>query len=442
VKKKYESKNYAINTTYAVAIIAAIVIIGGIGVYLYYNNLQKPEIEEETDDMRDIKLGMPMGFTGPYAALAEDSRDAMLLAIEEINYAGGILGHKIVPVIEDEENCEAGIVSSVFTKLITREKVDFIMTHFGNPSCSEYDIVQEYKIPYISGGFVQTAELVFNDNPGKYTYVFLGQPSYSLYQTRFPQYVQKLIDDGKYEPINNKFCVIKRQNEYSLYIANGMRDNFLDMGWECTFDELFPEAIVEDWSSILAKIRADPPAIIVNTMWTVSSDALFLEQFLADPTPSLLYLQSTPTFPDWQEIVGDSADGVLHCYGIKKVVSSDPYIIKFKEKYGRSPSPYGLVCYDYVYLMKQAMELAGDPFNYEEVVKAMSKINMPGVMGIYEFDPNSPDGKLLKGGGAKIPFPMFQMWDTTNYMLWPDEVAETDFTIPPWYEEGLIKYGP
>jgi branched-chain amino acid transport system substrate-binding protein len=419
-------------------IIIAVVIIVAVGGYWLLTR-QAPEEPNGTEE-RDIIVGIPLGFTGPYAALAEDSRDAMLLAIDEINHAGGILGHEIVPVFEDEENCEAGIVSSVFTKLITRENVDFIMTHFGNPSCSEYDIVEEYGIPYISGGFVQTAEQVFNDNPGKYKHVYLGQPSYSLYQTRFPEYVTELINNGEFDPINNKFCVIKRQNEYSLYIANGMRDNFLDMGWELTFDELFPEAIVEDWSSILAKIREDPPAVIINTMWTVSSDALFLEQFLADPTPSLLYLQSTPTFPDWQEIVGQSADGVIHCYGIKKVVSSDPYIIKYKQEYGRSPSPYGLVCYDYVYLMKQAMEIAGDPFDTEAVIEAFPKISYSGVMGIYEYDPNSPDGKLLKGGGAKIPFPMFQMWDVTNYMLYPEEVSEREFTLPPWYEGALEEY--
>jgi len=424
------------NRTYAIVI--AVVLIGVIGAYWYLNS-QTPE-EEVTNEFRDIIVGIPLGFTGPYAAVAEDSRDAMLLAIDEINYAGGILGHKVVPVFEDEENCEAGIVSNVFTKLITRDKVDFMMTHFGNPSCSEYDIVEEYGVPYISGGFVQTAEQVFKNNPGKYQHVFLGQPSYSFYQTRFPEYVQELIDSGQYEPINNKFCIIKRQNEYSLYIANGMRDNLLKMGWEVTFDELFPEAIVEDWSSILSQIREDPPALIINTMWTVSSDALFLEQYLADPTPSLLYLQSTPTFPDWQAIVGESANGVLHCYGIKKVVSSDPYIIKFKETYNRAPSPYGLVCYDYVYIMKQAMELAGDPFDSDAVIDAMPRISYSGIMGIYEFDPNSPDGKLLKGGGNKIPFPMFQMWDTTNYMLYPEEVSEREFALPPWYEDALIAY--
>jgi len=406
-----------------VAMLIVIVVVAALGGYYYYTTTLPAEKHK-------IKLGAPLGFTGHYASVAEDSRDAINLAVEEINYAGGILGHEVEVYFDDTENLEAGKLSSVYTKLITRDKVDFLLTHFGSPACAEYDLVEEYGIPYISGGFIQTAESLIGADPSKYPHVFLALPSYLLYQTEFPAFVQKLIDDGKWEPINNKFCVIKRQNDYSLYIADGQKQNFLEMGWELTFEELFPEAIVEDWSSVLAKIRSDPPAIIIDTMWTTSTDALFLEQFLADPTPSLIYMQASPTYPDFQELAGSNADGVLHVYGIKKVSSTDPYIIKFKETFGRSPSPYGIVCYDQVYVMKQAMERAGDPFDYDAVAEALMETDYLGVLGRYVRDTSN---HLVKGGGGNIPFPTFQMWDTENYMLYPPEIAEREFELPPWF---------
>lgn len=421
--------NKAISTTYA-AILVIILILAGIGGFYLYSTSQEAG--------RKIKLGAPLGFTGNYASLAEDSKDAINMAVEEINYAGGILGHEVEVYFEDIENLESGTVSSVFTKLCTREKVDFIMTHFGNPAGSEYAIVEEYDVPYISSGFIMTADAVVGKDPDAYPYTFFGLPSYSLYQTEFPEFVKKLIDEGTWKPINNKFCVIKRQNDYSLYIADGQKERFLAMGWELTFEELFPEAQVEDWSSVLAKIRSDPPAIIIDTMWTSSTDALFLEQFLADPTPSLVYMQASPTYPDFQEATGKKADGVLHVYGIKKVASTDPYIIKFNDKFGRKPSPYGIVMYDQVYVMKQAMERAGDPFDKEAVAKALMETDYTGVLGRYAREPTA---HLVKGGGAYIPFPTFQMWDSENYMIYPPEIQESEFKMPPWYEEGLRKYG-
>ncbi len=420
--------NKAISTTYA-AILIAIIVIAGITGYYFYSTSQTAG--------RNIKLGAPLAFTGRYAAVAEDSRDAINMAVEEINYAGGILGHPIEVYFEDIENLEAGPVSSVFTKLATREKVDFIMTHFANPAGSEYAIAEEYKTPYISCGSIMTAEAVVGADPDAYPHNFFGLPSYILYQTEFPEFIQKLIDDGKWKPINNKFCIVKRQNEYSIYIADGQKKHFEDMGWQLTFEELLPEAEVEDWSSVMAKIRSDPPALIINTMWTSSSDALFLNQFLADPTPSLIYFQASPTYPEFQESAGTKANGILHVYGIKKVASTDPYIIKFNEKYGRKPSPYGIVMYDQVYIMKQAMERAGNPFDKEAVAKAMMETDHAGVLGRYV---RSPD-HLVKGGGTNIPFPVFQMWNVENMMIYPPEIQETEFKLPPWYEEGLRNYG-
>jgi branched-chain amino acid transport system substrate-binding protein len=422
--------NKAISTTYAAILIAILIIAGVAGFYIFSTT---------QDTGRKIKVGAPLAFTGRFAAVAEDSRDAINLAVEEINYAGGIMGHEIEVYYEDIENLEAGPVSSVFTKLATRDKVDFIMTHFATTGGAEYAMVEEYKIPYISCGSIMTAEAIVGADPDAHPHNFFGLPSYSLYQTVFPEYVQQLIDEGKFKPINNKFCVIKRSNEYSLYIADGQKENFLKMGWELTFEELLPKPEVEDWSAVLAKIRSDPPAIIINTMYTSSSDALFLEQFLADPTPSLIYLQATPTYPEFLEYAGRNSDGVLHCYGIKKVASTDPYIIKYNENFGRKPSPYGIIMYDQVYVMKQAMERAGDPFDREAVAKAMMETDHSGVLGRYVRAPNH----LVKGGGTNIPFPIFQLWggEVSGQMLYPDEVKETEFKLPPWYEKGLQNYG-
>ena len=72
--------NKAISTTIAAILIAILIIAGVAGFYIFSST---------QDTGRKIKVGAPLAFTGRFAAVAEDTRDAMNLAVEEINYAGG-----------------------------------------------------------------------------------------------------------------------------------------------------------------------------------------------------------------------------------------------------------------------------------------------------------------------------------------------------------------
>ncbi len=358
--------------------------------------------------------------------------------MEEINAAGGILGYPVEPVVEDTVDQEAGMMTSVFLKLIEREGVDGIIAHWGNNGAAEFDIAQEKKIPYISAGAVQTAEAVISPNPDAYSYVFLALPTYSLYGTVFPEYIDKLEKEGKYEPINHNIAMISRSLEYSIFITDGLKKTFSDLGWNITIDEFLPSAEIEDWSAVLSKIRSDPPALIISTMTDPASDHLLLKQFLEDPTPSLLYQQASPNDPEYREMAGNDADGVMHVYGVKKVPLDDPYRTKYKEHFGRDPSPYGIISYDQMYLMKAAMESAGDPFDREAVAKALLNIDHRGIMGRYKMDPAT---HLPLSGGEYIPFPCYQMWNKENMMLYPMEIAEREFGYPHWYQKALQKYG-
>jgi branched-chain amino acid transport system substrate-binding protein len=405
-----------------ITLLIVILIIAGAGIYYYLTMGSQP-------GEKSIKVGATIPLTGAYASVGEDARDAMEFAVKEINDDGGILGYKVELYVEDSEETEAAVMSSIINKLATREKVDFILTPWGNPACSEFSVIENYGIPYLSAGNIPVAEKLITENPSQYPHVFLNLPSYSPYQTDFPLFVQKLIDEGKWEPINNKFCIIVYQTELNLYITDGQKENLQEMGWELTFEEKLPTSTVDDWSSVLSKIRSNPPALIIMSIVDPATDALFVSQFLSDPTESLIFMFGSPNYPDFLEIAGANSDGLLHIYGVRKVSSTHPYSVSFKQEYGRLPSPYGILCYDEVYTMKQAMEKAGDPFDKDAVAQALLETDYNGVMGRYVRDPTN---HLAKAGGEYIPFPIFQLWELEGYMISPESVKERDFALPPW----------
>ena len=50
-----------------------------------------------------IKIGFPGPTTGPFGALAKDQQQGAIVAVEEINAKGGVLGRKLEVLFRDDE---------------------------------------------------------------------------------------------------------------------------------------------------------------------------------------------------------------------------------------------------------------------------------------------------------------------------------------------------
>jgi urea transport system substrate-binding protein len=70
-----------------------------------------------------IKVGIMQSLTGFMASAEKSLHDAELLAIEEINQAGGVLGKKIVPIVEDPASSFNTGFPAKAKKLVEEDKV-------------------------------------------------------------------------------------------------------------------------------------------------------------------------------------------------------------------------------------------------------------------------------------------------------------------------------
>jgi urea transport system substrate-binding protein len=93
---------------FAFALTAAIGLIG-------------PAQGQEGD--KRVRLGILHSLTGTMAISESTLKDAELLAIEEINQAGGVLGKKIVPIVEDPGSNFTTDFPELAKKLVYRDKV-------------------------------------------------------------------------------------------------------------------------------------------------------------------------------------------------------------------------------------------------------------------------------------------------------------------------------
>ena len=82
-------------------------------------------------------------------------------------------------------------------------------------------------------------------------------------------------------------------------------------------------APLTEWGPVLAKIRQNPPGLIFHADYIPGDLASFQQQFRSDPTPSLMYQQYGPSIPEYLELAGTDADGVIWSTVIGTLPDSD-----------------------------------------------------------------------------------------------------------------------
>jgi branched-chain amino acid transport system substrate-binding protein len=99
-----------------------------------------------------IKIGEFASLTGKEAVFGQNAHKGTLLAIEEVNAAGGVLGRKLELITEDDQS-KAGESATVVKKLISRDKVVAVLGEITSGRTLEAaPICQNAKIPLISPG--------------------------------------------------------------------------------------------------------------------------------------------------------------------------------------------------------------------------------------------------------------------------------------------------
>src|SRR5690606_21827838 len=97
-----------------------------------------------------IRIGEFVSLTGNEATFGNSSHRGTLLAIKEINAAGGVLGKQLQLIHEDNRSLQ-GESATIAKKLITRDKVVALLGEVASGRSLEVaPIAQQYKVPMIS----------------------------------------------------------------------------------------------------------------------------------------------------------------------------------------------------------------------------------------------------------------------------------------------------
>ncbi|MET4632629.1 MULTISPECIES: ABC transporter substrate-binding protein [Kaistia] len=381
-----------------------------------------------------VKLGLLAPLTGPAAADGQEYQRGAQMAIDEVNAAGGINGHTFELAIGDVKDQSASNVTSAVERLLGDPDVHFMMTGYASLSNFEIDNMAEAEMPYMLAATSQQTKDIIAPAPDKYGCCWSLTPSFDAYNTDVTSFAEKLAADGKISLPTKKVAIISSDNAYSKTISEGMKKTFTEKGWTITVDEIVPFGEVTDWRSILAKVRENVPDLIINTDYLPGNSASFLNQFLEQPTKSLVFLQYAPSVPEFVQLTGKNSNGVIYnLLGGALTTPKNPRAAevagKFKAKFGVESGTYGVGLYEIANVYFDALKKVGDPSDHAGIMKALGETDKQTAQGRLKFDPAT---HLAMQGDDYIPITFFQIWDGERTLISPAAYATGEFKIQPW----------
>lgn len=324
-----------------------------------------------------VKVGLLHSLTGAMAISEKSVRDAEVLAIEEINAAGGVLGKKIEYVEEDGAS-EPSTFATKAEKLINSDKV---ATVFGcwtsssrkavKPVFEEYGALLWYPVQY--EGMESSPNIIYTG----------AAPNQQIVPA-----IEYLIEKGykKFFLLGSDYVFPRTAN---MIISAQVKAAGLEIAGEeyASMDQT-------DFAAIISKIEAAKPDVIINTL-NGTGNVSFFKQMAEKNHSSEDYMTMSFSIAE-EEVATIGADilkGHMVCWNYYQTTDTEKnkaFVKAYKGKFGenRVTSDPAEAAYDAVYLWKAACEKA----NSFEVEKVLEAIKGGGI----SFD--APEGKVEING--------------------------------------------
>jgi len=388
-----------------------------------------------------IVIGIPAAQSGPVGvADHQDWTNGAMMAIEEINAKGGVLGRPLEAKIIDLDMLSPEGNVAGFQSLIEggAHAIASAFTIIPQPAM---DTAAPSGIPYVHGNTSTVNVDLFKADPQKYRNVFQLDVAEKWYGTGFVRFMSDLKASGQWEPKNNKVHIVQGQISYTQLISQATQEAVAKTNgeWEiaAVTDIQFP---VQDWAPVIRALQDTDAGAIMIDHWVAAELAAFAQQYVYDPVPgALVYLQYGPSQPEFLDLAAGAGEGMV--WGTVYGVYADESGAAFREKYrAKYPGTMGMVYtgggYDAVNILASAWESVGDPSNFDAVGDYIRNIEYRGINGFYKIDPDTNSGvsypNMVSDPEAGQAHLFFQVQDDEHRIIAPSPYAETSFRLAPW----------
>jgi branched-chain amino acid transport system substrate-binding protein len=395
------------------------------------------EAAEEGEQGGPIVVGSAMPLTGPFASDGEEMLEGIEMAVDEYNAEGGLLGRTIELVTCDVAALEVDTIQACAQRLLG-ENPDAIITGYDDSGVNTLAF-GDGDMPYLHAVTMTASVDPVREDPEKYGNTFQYDPSDYDYGVNAAEMLPQVAEQIGFQPANQSIAVITTDYSYNTVGADSFIEHMEPQGYEVAFRELTGFG-VEEWGPVLSKIERAEPAFVGFFNLDPADASRFMNQFVdrfgGSGLQTLVYMQYTPSIPEFLELTGENANGLLWStvLGVTDEVGrdNDDYTQRFEERFGHEPrSIHPYVVRDAFDIWATAVEEAGCAECFDQVIGNIRNIRFEGFGGVYTFAPLE-EGQYGLPGENLIPTIWSQVQNGQHVQVLPEVVADGEIQMPPW----------
>jgi len=325
----------------------------------------------------EIKIGGIFPLTGAVATFGQSSKKAIDLAVEEVNNNGGVLGKKVVFVLEDNKSTQADSATAA-QKLIQQDKVVAILGPVASSnSLAAAPISQEAKIPQLSPSSTNPAVTEVGE------YIFRAafiDPFQGAVMANFAT-----------KDLGAKKAAIMTDNnsDYSIGLGEVFKEVFTKNGGKIVSEVSFVSGDT-DFNAILTTVKNSQPDVVFVPSY-YDTVGLILNQAknnVVFPKDVVFLGADGWDSPTLFELAGDAADGHYFSNHYSPDVESpevEAFLQAYKAKYNEVPDALAALAYDGAKMLFKAIEAAGST-EPSAIRDALAKVEITAVTGKIKFN--------------------------------------------------------
>ena len=360
-----------------------------------------------TSSSSPIVVGMSASRTGPFQVDGIASVEGNEYAVTAINEHGGWLGHKIKLVTINDES-EASKAQQAYDKLITQEKVNFVIGPYAPELAAAAGAVAtrnhyvmldpETALPIIKGS----------------KWAIQDEPSASLFMQGFPAFAAK---EGL-----KTIAIIGIANAFGEECVNGQKKEASEAGLSVVYtNDYAPEG---NMTSVAEAIKGHNPAAV--DVCSFFSDGVAATKALNKVgfRPKMLGVSIAPSEPTFTASVGKLAERVISTEtwapGLK-TEGNEEFVKGFTKQFGHPPDYHAANGYASMQVLGDAIASAKS-FEQSKVLEALYAHTYHTVLGTFK----------LNNEAVAYTYGMYlyQIQNGQHKLIYPSNVAEAKVIVP------------
>jgi ABC-type branched-subunit amino acid transport system substrate-binding protein len=397
-----------------------------------------PSSSAATKAPKTLLIGYTASQTGAQQVSSQKQIEGLQLWLDDVKKAGGIKlkdGTVYMPDVKfyDDES-KADRVTQLYTKLITDDKADFLLSPYSSGLARNAIAVAEQngKVMITAGA----AEDLPMDGGTKRTFQ-LYTPG-SLYYQGIPDLLQKI------DPTIKKVAFVYENEAFSLSVMNAIIPAAKSKGFEAVVDQKY-DSTNTDFSPFINAINAASPDAIVggghNTDSTTFAKQIFEKQvkaklvavLVAPPEATFASLGDAALYvvgpTQWEPVMTFDADVAkkanLSFYGPDSKTFTAAYVAKYKA----DPSYHGAGGYAQGLILQKAIEDA-DSADPDKVSAALEKVNLMTFYGVVKFSTDAKThGKQIGHAMVLMQWQKDAAGKLVKQVVWPFDEKSADVQI-------------